>query len=77
MCPHSWVVAQVVQQSDGREGEAYLALWELLQKQDELIAAMLMTSTAAQHVTSWRRGSGTASWPKAMWPWSLQRHRRR
>jgi hypothetical protein len=52
------VVAPIVQQRDGREREAYLALWELLQKQDELVAAMFddfHSSTACYKLARWQR----------------------
>jgi hypothetical protein len=58
-------VAQLVQQRDGREHEAYLALWELLHKRDELIAAMFddfKRSTAFYKLAAWQRqGLVTAS----------------
>jgi hypothetical protein len=58
-------VAQLVQQRDGREHEAYLALWELLHKRDELIAAMFddfKRSTAFDKLAAWQRqGLVTAS----------------
>jgi hypothetical protein len=52
------VVAQIVQNRDGREHEAYLALWELLHKRDALIAAMFddfKRSTAVDKLAAWQR----------------------
>jgi hypothetical protein len=51
-------VAQVVQNRDGREHEAYLALWELIQTQDDLIASMFddfKRSTAFYRLAAWQR----------------------
>ena len=51
-------VAQLVQQRDGREHEAYLALWELIRKQDEVIASMFddfKRSTAFYKLAAWQR----------------------
>jgi hypothetical protein len=51
-------VAQIVQHRDGREHEAYLALWELLRKQDAWIAAMFddfRRSTAVYKLAAWQR----------------------
>jgi hypothetical protein len=51
-------VAQLVQQRDGGEHEAYLALWELLQKHDALIASMFddfKRSTAVYKLAAWQR----------------------
>jgi hypothetical protein len=51
-------VAQIVQKRDGREHEAYLALWELLQKHDALLAAMFddfKRSTACSKLAAWQR----------------------
>ena len=51
-------VAQIVQKKDGREHEAYLELWELLQKQDNLIASMFddfKRSTAFYKLAAWQR----------------------
>jgi len=51
-------VAQLVQQRDGREHEAYLALWELIRKQDEVIASMFddfKRSTAFYKLAVWQR----------------------
>jgi hypothetical protein len=51
-------VAQIVQQRDGREHEVYLALWELLHEQDELIASMFddfKRSTALYKLAAWQR----------------------
>jgi hypothetical protein len=51
-------VTQIVQQRDGREHEAYLALWELLHKRDALIAAMFddfKRSTAVYKLAAWQR----------------------
>ena len=51
-------VAQILQKQDGREHEAYLALWELLQNQDALIASMFndfKRSTAFSKLAAWQR----------------------
>jgi hypothetical protein len=51
-------VAQIVQNSDGREHEAYLALWELIRKQDAWIASMFddfKRSTAVYKLAAWQR----------------------
>jgi hypothetical protein len=51
-------VAQLVQQRDGGEHEAYLALWELLQKRDAWIASLFddfKRSTAVYKLAAWRR----------------------
>jgi hypothetical protein len=51
-------VAQLVQQRDGREHEAYLALWELIRKQDEGIASLFddfKRSTAFYKLAAWQR----------------------
>jgi hypothetical protein len=56
-------VAQLVQNRDGREHEAYLALWELLQTQDDWIASLFddfRRSTALYKLAAWQR-SGMAS----------------
>jgi hypothetical protein len=58
-------VAQLVQQREGREHEAYLALWELLQTQDAWIASLFddfKRSTAFYKLAAWQRhGLVTAS----------------
>ena len=49
-------VAQLVQKRDGRDHEAYLALWELIQKQNDLIAVMFddfKRSTAFYKLAAW------------------------
>jgi hypothetical protein len=51
-------VAQIVQKRDGREHEAYLELWELLQNQDAWIASMFddfKRSTAVYKLAAWQR----------------------
>jgi hypothetical protein len=51
-------IAQIVQKRDGRDHEAYRALWELLQKQDDLIASMFddfKRSTAFYRLAAWQR----------------------
>jgi hypothetical protein len=51
-------VAQIVQKRDGREHEAYIELWELLQKEDNLIALMFddfKRSTAFYKLAAWQR----------------------
>ena len=51
-------VAQILQKKDGREHEAYLELWELLQNQDHLIASMFddfKRSTAFDKLAAWQR----------------------
>jgi hypothetical protein len=51
-------VAQLVQKRNGRDHEAYLALWELIRKQDELIAFMFddfKRSTAFYKLAAWHR----------------------
>jgi hypothetical protein len=51
-------IAQLVQKRDGREHEVYLALWELLQKQDELIASLFddfKRSTAFYKLAAWQQ----------------------
>jgi len=51
-------IAQIVQNRDGREHEAYLALWELLQTQDDLIASLFddfKRSTALYKLAAWQR----------------------
>jgi hypothetical protein len=51
-------VTPIVQKREGREHEAYLALWELLQKQDQLIASMFddfKRSTAFDKLAAWQR----------------------
>ncbi len=51
-------VAQLVQNREGREHEAYLALWELLHEQDELIASLFddfKRSTALYKLAAWQR----------------------
>jgi hypothetical protein len=51
-------VAQIVQNRDGREHEAYLALWELLHKHDAWIASMFddfKRSTALYKLAAWQR----------------------
>jgi hypothetical protein len=51
-------VAQILQKKDGREHEAYLELWELLQNQDHLIASLFddfKRSTAFDKLAAWQR----------------------
>lgn len=51
-------VAQIVQKGDGREHEAYLKLWKLIQRQDDLIASMFddfKRTTALYKVAAWQR----------------------
>jgi hypothetical protein len=51
-------VAQLVQTREGREHEAYLALWELLHKEDDWIASMFddfKRSTACYKLAAWQR----------------------
>jgi hypothetical protein len=51
-------VAQLVQNRDGREHEAYLALWELIRTQDAWIASMFddfKRSTAVYKLAAWQR----------------------
>jgi hypothetical protein len=51
-------VAQIMQKRDGREHGAYLELWELLQKQDKLIASLFddfKRSTALYKLAAWQR----------------------
>jgi hypothetical protein len=51
-------VAQTVQNSDGREHEVYLALWELIHEQDDVIASMFddfKRSTAFSKLAAWQR----------------------
>ena len=51
-------VAQIVQNRDGRAHEAYLALWELIRKQDAWIASMFddfKRSTAVYKLAAWQR----------------------
>jgi hypothetical protein len=51
-------VAPIMQQRGGREHEAYLALWELLQTQDEWIASLFddfRRSTALYKLAAWQR----------------------
>jgi hypothetical protein len=51
-------VAQIVQNRDGREHAAYLALWELIQKEDAWIASMFddfKRSTAVYKLAAWQR----------------------
>ena len=51
-------VAQIVRKKDGREHEAYLELWKLLQEQDALIALMFdefKRSTATYKLAAWQR----------------------
>jgi hypothetical protein len=51
-------VAQLVQNREGREHEAYLALWELIRTQDAWIAAMFddfKRSTAVYKLVAWQR----------------------
>ena len=51
-------VAQIVQSRDGREHEAYLELWELIQTQDAWIASMFddfKRSTAVYKLAAWQR----------------------
>jgi hypothetical protein len=51
-------VAQIVQQRAGREHEAYLALWELIQTQDDVMASMVddcKRSTAFDKLAAWQR----------------------
>jgi hypothetical protein len=51
-------VAQIMQKRDGRKHGAYLELWELLQKQDKLIASLFddfKRSTALYKLAAWQR----------------------
>jgi hypothetical protein len=51
-------VTQIVQNRGGREHEAYLALWELLQTQDDMIASLFddfKRSTALYKLAAWQR----------------------
>jgi hypothetical protein len=51
-------VAQILQKKDGREHQAYLELWELLQNQDHVIALMFddfKRSTACSKLAAWQR----------------------
>jgi hypothetical protein len=51
-------LAQILQKKDGREHEAYLELWELLQNQDGLIASLFddfKRSTALYKLAAWQR----------------------
>jgi hypothetical protein len=51
-------VAPIVQQRGGREHEAYLAHWELLQTQDDWIASLFddfRRSTALYKLAAWQR----------------------
>jgi hypothetical protein len=51
-------VAQIVQNREGREHEAYLALWELRRKQDAWIASGFddfERSTAFYKLAAWQR----------------------
>jgi hypothetical protein len=51
-------VAQIVQNKDGREHDAYLALWELIRQQDAWIASMFddfKRSTAVYKLAAWQR----------------------
>jgi hypothetical protein len=51
-------VSQIVQNRDGREHEVYLALWELLQTQDDMIASLFddfKRSTALYKLAAWQR----------------------
>lgn len=50
--------AQIVQKRHGRAHEAYLELWALIQKQDDLIASMFdefKRSTAFYKLEAWQR----------------------
>jgi hypothetical protein len=52
------LVAQAVQNRDGREHEVYLALWGLIHEQDALIASMFddfKRSTALYKLAAWHR----------------------
>jgi hypothetical protein len=49
-------IAQILNNRDGREHEAYLELWELIQAQDDLIASMFndfKRSTAIYRLAAW------------------------
>lgn len=51
-------VLQIVEKREGREHEAYLELWDLIQKQDDLIAVMFndfKRSTAFFKLAAWQR----------------------
>jgi hypothetical protein len=51
-------IAQIVPQRDEGEHEAYLALWELLQKRDAWIASLFddfKRSTAVYKLAAWQR----------------------
>ena len=51
-------VAQIVQNREGHEHEAYLALWELVHEQDDLIASLFdgfKRSTAFSKLAAWQR----------------------
>jgi hypothetical protein len=51
-------VAQLMQQRDGREHEVYLALYELIHQQDEVIASLFddfKRSTAFSKLAAWQR----------------------
>jgi hypothetical protein len=51
-------VAQLVQNREGREHGAYLALWELIQKQDDVMASLFddfKRSTALYKLAAWQR----------------------
>ena len=51
-------VTQIVQKREGREHEAYIELWKLIQEQDDTIALMFddfKRSTAVSKLAAWRR----------------------
>jgi hypothetical protein len=51
-------VAQIVQKGDGREHEAYLELWKLIQRQDDLVASIFddfKRTTAFYKLAAWQR----------------------
>ena len=51
-------VPQILQNRDGREHEAYLELWKLLQEKDDLIASMFndfKRSTAFYKLAAWQQ----------------------
>jgi hypothetical protein len=51
-------VAQLVQNREGRDHEVYLALWELIQTQDDWIASLFddfKRSTASYKLAAWQR----------------------
>ncbi len=51
-------VESIVQKRDGRNHEAYLALWDLVKKEDAVIASMFddfKRSTALSKLVAWHR----------------------